>query len=35
MIAFALNENCNKFYSKDLHQGHVIDEQLTIINPFI
>ena len=35
MIAVALNENCNKFYSEDLHHGHVIDEQLTIINPFI
>lgn len=22
-------------YSEDLHHGHVIDKQLTIINPFI
>lgn len=34
MIATALAANCTTFYSEDLHHGLVVEERLTILNPF-
>lgn len=34
MIASALSENCNEFYSEDMHHGLIINESLKIVNPF-
>lgn len=34
IIASALEHNCDALYSEDLHHGLIINEQLTIINPF-
>ena len=34
IISSALQNNCTKLYSEDLHNGQVIDKKLTIINPF-
>lgn len=35
MIACALNSGVNILYSEDMAHGQIIDNQLTIINPFI
>lgn len=35
MIAAALIIGCDVFYSEDMHHGLVIDDRLTIINPFL
>lgn len=35
MIASALNTNTPIIYSEDMHHSHIIDNKLTIINPFI
>ncbi len=34
LIAAALLADCNTFYSEDMQQGLLIEDQLTIINPF-
>ena len=34
MLAIALRAGCTTFYSEDMHAGLVIDNQLTITNPF-
>ena len=34
MLAMALRAGCTTFYSEDMHSGLVIDNQLTITNPF-
>lgn len=34
IIATALKANATILYSEDMHHNHVIDNQLTIINPF-
>ena len=34
MLAIALRAGCTTFYSEDMHSGLVIDNQLTITNPF-
>jgi len=34
MISIALQQQCNIFYSEDLQNGQVIENKLTIINPF-
>ena len=33
LIASALNANCSVFYSEDMHDGLVVEEQLQISNP--
>jgi len=35
IVASALEANCSILYSEDMHNGLIIDKQLTIINPFI
>lgn len=35
LIAAALQADCTTFWSEDLHNGQVIDGQLTIRNPFV
>ncbi len=35
IIATAFNAGCNVLYSEDLQPGQVIDDALTIINPYI
>jgi predicted nucleic acid-binding protein len=35
IIATALLSNCAKLYSEDLHHQQVIEDKLTILNPFI
>ena len=35
ILASALTANCQILYSEDLQHGQVIDERLTIINPFL
>jgi predicted nucleic acid-binding protein len=35
MIAAALLDGCEFFYSEHMQHGHVIDKRLTIINPFL
>ena len=35
IIASALEANCNTLYSQDLRRGLVIENKLTIVNPFI
>ncbi len=35
IIAAALESNCSILYSEDLHNGLVVKDKLTIINPFI
>jgi predicted nucleic acid-binding protein len=35
IIAAALQLNCNILYSEDMHNGLVIDNKLTIMNPFL
>lgn len=34
VVASALRARCSRLYSEDLHDGQVIDSQLTIVNPF-
>jgi predicted nucleic acid-binding protein len=34
ILASALEVGCNRLYSEDLQNGQVIDNKLTIINPF-
>jgi predicted nucleic acid-binding protein len=34
VIASSLENNCSVLYSEDMQKGHLIDEKLTIINPF-
>lgn len=35
IIAAALKSNADILYSEDMHHNHVIDNKLTIINPFL
>jgi predicted nucleic acid-binding protein len=35
IVAAALESNCHILYSEDLHHGLVVDNRMTIINPFI
>lgn len=35
IIATALKSNVDILYSEDMHHNHVIDNKLTIINPFL
>jgi len=35
IIAAALEKNCNILYSEDMQHGHLIENSLKIINPFI
>jgi predicted nucleic acid-binding protein len=35
ILASALEAGCDRLYSEDLHDGQQIDNQLTIVNPFI
>jgi len=35
IIASALQTNCSILYTEDMHHGQIIDNRLTIINPFI
>jgi predicted nucleic acid-binding protein len=35
IIATALENQCSILYSEDMHHSQVIDNQLTIINPFL
>lgn len=34
IISSALEEKCNLIYAEDMHNGMVINETLTIVNPF-
>ena len=34
MIASAIESGCNIMYTEDLHDSHVIDRKLKIVNPF-
>ena len=34
LIAAALLADCDTFYSEDMHDGLVIEDRLTIVNPF-
>lgn len=35
IIAAALESNCQVLYSEDMHHGQLIENKLTIINPFV
>jgi predicted nucleic acid-binding protein len=35
IIATALEGGCNVLYTEDMHHGMIIEESLTLINPFI
>jgi predicted nucleic acid-binding protein len=35
ILASALQHNCTRLLSEDMHHGQVIDNKLTIINPFL
>jgi predicted nucleic acid-binding protein len=35
IVAVALLSNCKTLYSEDMHHSQIIDNQLTIINPFL
>ena len=35
IVASALEASCDELYSEDMQDGLVIDQQLTIINPFL
>ena len=35
IVASSLEANCNILYSEDMHNGLIIEKQLTIINPFV
>jgi len=34
MLAIALRANCTTFYSEDLHHGLVVEDRLTVLDPF-
>jgi predicted nucleic acid-binding protein len=34
IVASALEVNCDRLYSEDLQNGQIIDNQLTVVNPF-
>ncbi|MDE1991818.1 MAG: PIN domain-containing protein [Rhizobiaceae bacterium] len=34
MVAAALEANCERFYSEDLHHGLLVEMHLTVTNPF-
>ena len=34
ILATALENNCTLVYSEDMHDGLLVDKQLTIVNPF-
>jgi predicted nucleic acid-binding protein len=34
MLAIALRAQCTTFYSEDMHHGLVIEDRMTILNPF-
>jgi predicted nucleic acid-binding protein len=34
ILATALENGCNIIYSEDMQNGQIIENQLTIINPF-
>jgi predicted nucleic acid-binding protein len=34
MVAAALSAGCSNYYSEDLHHGLVVEEKLTVMNPF-
>ena len=34
ILATAIENNCNILYSEDMHNGQIIEDKLTIINPF-
>jgi predicted nucleic acid-binding protein len=34
ILSAALESDCTKVYSEDLHDGTIIDDKLTIVNPF-
>jgi predicted nucleic acid-binding protein len=34
MLAIALRAGCTTFYSEDMHHGLVIEDRMTILNPF-
>jgi predicted nucleic acid-binding protein len=35
IVAAALREGCETLYTEDMHHGLVVDDQLTLINPFL
>lgn len=35
IVALALEANCTTLYSEDMHNGLLVEKQLTIINPFV
>jgi predicted nucleic acid-binding protein len=35
IISAALESGCNILYSEDMHNGQIIENKLTIVNPFI
>jgi len=35
IVASALNADCTKLYSEDMHHGLIVNQRLTIINPFV
>ena len=34
IIAAALENDCSKLYTQDMHNNHIIDKQLHLLNPF-
>ena len=34
ILSTAIENNCNILYSEDMHAGHVLENTITIINPF-
>ncbi len=34
VLAAALENNCTKLYSEDMHNTHIIEKQLALPNPF-
>lgn len=34
MVAAAVEAGCTRYYSEDLHDGLLVEKQLTIVNPF-
>lgn len=34
LLAAALSARCNTFWSEDMHDGHVVEDRLTIRDPF-
>lgn len=35
IVAYALNANCEIFYSEDMQHNMLVENKLTIINPFL